>query len=105
MANIIWSEPSLSDLDAIADYIALDNIRAAQRFVKKVFSDVEKLANFPESGRIPPELEGSKYREIIVAPCRIFYRIAQEKVYILYVMRSERSLRRYLIEDRSQKYS
>lgn len=25
MAEVVWAEPALSDLDAIADYIALDN--------------------------------------------------------------------------------
>lgn len=27
MAEVIWAEPALNDLDAIADYIALDNPR------------------------------------------------------------------------------
>jgi plasmid stabilization system protein ParE len=31
MAEIIWTEPALSDLDTIADYIALDKPEA-QRF-------------------------------------------------------------------------
>lgn len=30
MAQIIWSEPALQDMDAIADYIALDNPHAAR---------------------------------------------------------------------------
>jgi plasmid stabilization system protein ParE len=29
MAEVIWTEPALNDLDAIADYIALDNPEAA----------------------------------------------------------------------------
>jgi toxin ParE1/3/4 len=102
MAQIIWTEPALSDLDEIADYIALDNIGAAKGLVKKVFSSVDRLKQFPESGRIPPELENSKYREIIVGPCRIFYRRSDTKVYILYVMRGERLLRKYLIDDREK---
>jgi plasmid stabilization system protein ParE len=31
MAEVIWAEPALNDLDAIADYIALDNPEAARR--------------------------------------------------------------------------
>lgn len=37
MAEVIWSEPALNDLDAIADYIALDNPEAARRLVQKIF--------------------------------------------------------------------
>ncbi len=100
MAQIIWTEPALSDLSEIADYIALDNFAAAQGLVQRVFSSVERLEQFPESGRVPPELSNSQYREVIVGPCRVFYRSEQDKVYILYVMRSERQFRKCLIDDR-----
>ena len=100
MAQVIWTEPALSDLDAIAEYIALDKPSAATNLVQKVFSSTERLEQFSESGRKPPELKESRYLEIIVAPCRIFYRIEADKVYILYVMRSERKLRKYLLNAR-----
>lgn len=100
MAQIIWTEPALSDLDAIAEYIALDKPSAAMNLVQKVFSSTERLEQFPESGRKPSELLKSRYLEILVNPCRIFYRIEDDKVYILYVMRSERKLRKYLLNAR-----
>ncbi|MFZ2404422.1 MAG: type II toxin-antitoxin system RelE/ParE family toxin [Methylobacter sp.] len=83
----------------------LINLMRHARLVKHVFSSVDRLEQFPESGRIPPELGHSKYREIIVDPCRILYRIAQDKVYIVYVMRGERQLRKYLLDDRTQSSS
>jgi toxin ParE1/3/4 len=101
MAQIIWTEPALSDLNDIAEYVALDNITAATQLVKKVFSSTEQIAQFPKSGRQPPELNESRYLEIIVGPCRIFYRIDQQTIYILYVMRSERELRKYLLDERA----
>jgi len=100
MAQIIWTGPALSDLNEIAEYIALDKPGAASYLVQKVFLKTEHLEKFPESGRKPPELKKSRCKEIIVDPCRIFYRIEQEKVYILYVMRSERKLRKYLLSER-----
>ena len=101
MAQIIWTEPALQDLNEIAEYIALDKINAANKLVQKVFSSTERLKKFPKSGRMPPELNNSRYLEIIVNPCRLFYRVEKEKIYILYVMRSERKLRNYLLDDRS----
>ena len=43
MAEVIWAEPALNDLDAIADYIALDNPEAARRLVQKIFERVDLL--------------------------------------------------------------
>ena len=101
MAQIVWTEPALLELDEIAEYIALDKYDAAQELVRKVFSRVEKLKDFPNSGRKPPELpNGSRYREVIVGPCRLFYRVEKSKIIMVYVMRSERILRKYLLEDR-----
>lgn len=102
MAQIKWTEPALNDLDEIAEYIALDKPSAAKNLVQEVFKSVKLLTKFPQSGRIPPELPASDYRELVVGPCRIFYRIEKNKVFILYVMRSERELRKFLLKDREK---
>ncbi|MCK9237321.1 MAG: type II toxin-antitoxin system RelE/ParE family toxin [Thiopseudomonas sp.] len=84
-------------MDAIADYIALDNPAAARHLVQEVFDKTERLADYPVSGRIPPELPNSVYREVVVPPCRIFYRVDKKQVLVLYVMREERQLRVYML--------
>ena len=93
MAEITWTEPALADLDAIADYIALDKPDAASALVKRIFEHVEHLQAYPESGSRPPELKRSRYRQIVEPPCRVFYRYDGGRVYILYVMRAEQLLR------------
>ena len=103
MAQIIWTEPALNELDEIAEYIALDKFDAAQNLVQSVFNRVEQLKRQPKSGRVPPELpKNSIYREVIVGPCRIFYRIEKTKIIIIYVMRSERILRQFVLKDREE---
>ncbi|EHR6003927.1 type II toxin-antitoxin system RelE/ParE family toxin [Vibrio parahaemolyticus] len=97
MAEVIWTEPALSDLNDIAEYIGLENIVAAKQLVKTIFSKVERLQTFPESGRIPSELEHLSYREVVVNPCRVFYKQDGDKVFILFVMRAERDLRKFLL--------
>ena len=94
MAEVIWTEPALNDLDAIADYIALDDPAAARELVQRIFQLVEQLIAHPDSGSKPDELRGWRYRQIVEPPCRIFYRRERDTVYILYVMRGERRLRR-----------
>ena len=50
-------------------------------------------------GTSAPELPNSVYREVVVPPCRIFYRGGDKRVLILYVMREERQLRAYMLEN------
>ena len=102
MAEVIWTEPALSDLDAIADYIALENPAAASELVRRVFEHVDQLTAHPESGSKPLELKRSRYRQIVEPPCRIFYRYDGKNVYILHVMRSERLLRKNRLVRRSR---
>lgn len=97
MAEVIWTEPALQDLEAIAEYIALDNPAAASQLVQDIFDKSERLADFPQSGRIPPELPNSVYREVVMPPCRIFYREDEKRVLVLYIMREERQLRAYML--------
>jgi len=97
MAQIIWTEPALGNLNDIAEYIAVSNIYVAKQLVENVFNKVERLEQFPESGRIPEEIDTLNYREVVVNPCRIFYKIEQNSVYILHVLRQERDLRKFLL--------
>ncbi|WIX32218.1 type II toxin-antitoxin system RelE/ParE family toxin [Salinicola sp. JS01] len=98
MAELLWSQPSLQALDEIAEYIALDNPAAARALVARVLRAVERLVEFPASGRQPPELPGSGYREVVVPPCRVFYRQEGERILIVHLMREERALRRYMLD-------
>ena len=98
MAEIIWTNPALEDLNDIAEYIALSNLLSAKKLVAKIFAKVERLEEFPESGKTPIELSNMNYREVIVNPCRIFYKIDNDKVFILHIMRQERDLRKFLLQ-------
>jgi toxin ParE1/3/4 len=99
MAEVIWTEPALQELDAIAEYIALDHPAAASQLIQKVFDKIDRLGDFPQSGRIPSELPDSVYREVVVPPCRIFYREDKNRILVLYVMREERQLRVYMLDN------
>ena len=59
-------------------FIAEDNPSAAERFVRSVFEVVERLIDFPESGRIVPEFGELAIREVIRKPCRIIYRVGRK---------------------------
>lgn len=101
MAQIVWTEPALDQLDEIAEYIALDKPIAAGVLVQEVFRKIDRLEQFPDSGREPPELPNSVYREVVCRPCRIFYRHEGNTVLILHVMREEMQLRQYLLSEQT----
>ncbi|HEX5036380.1 MAG TPA: type II toxin-antitoxin system RelE/ParE family toxin [bacterium] len=95
--KIIWTEPALQDLDAIADYIALDKPLAARLLVQKVFKQISLLARFPRLGGVPPELKDLPYRQLIIPPCRAFYRVQRKRVFIVAVIRGERKLSKAIL--------
>ena len=94
MAELIWTEPALHDLEAIADYIALDDSEAARRLVQRVFSTSSSLRNSRRAVPARRKCGESRYRQIVEAPCRAFYRYDGARVFVLYVMRGEMRLRK-----------
>lgn len=104
MAEIIWTENALESLDEVAEYIAVSSPSAASKLVVNLFEKVDRLELFPESGRLVEEVKEMGYREVIVNPCRVMYKIEGEPVFILHVIRQERDLRKYLINESSTKY-
>ena len=75
MARVTWTDPALQDLDTIADSIALDKPLAARKLVRTIFAKVSKLALFPRMGSVPPEIPDLPYRQLVVPPCRVLYRV------------------------------
>ena len=74
-----WSPTARLDLRELLAYIAADDPGAARSFARSVFRTIERLPNFPESGRIVPEFNEPTLREVIRKPCRIVYRIRSER--------------------------
>ncbi len=98
MVELIWTEPAIQDLEVIADYIALDKPEAAKKLVSRIFEKVENLKRFPKLGSSPRELHGMSYRQLVISPCRVFYRVEEKKIFILHVMRGEQLLHAGLFE-------
>lgn len=102
MAEVIGTEPALADLDAIADYIALDNPKPARDLVARVFSHVDQLASHPLSGPKLPEIKGWRYRQITEPPYRVIYRHEKNLVHIVHGVRGEHLLDKRLVGRRGK---
>ena len=90
--KIVWSPLALERVEDTARYIAGDNPDAAVRWTEDLFSTVERLADFPNSGRMVPEVGSPRIRELIFGTYRVIYS-AKEQVDILTVRRSSQLLR------------
>lgn len=98
--DVRWSETSEKDLTDIIQYIAGDNPTHAYEVFKKIKQKTSNLLTFPDRGRIVPELQDqgiTQYRELIVSPWRIIYRISERKVYVLSVLDARRNVEDILL--------
>lgn len=93
MKPLFWTEPAASDLEAIHDYIGRDSPTYAKAFVEDLFLAVERVPQFPRSGRVVPELREDKVREIVVGSYRVMYEIGRDAIWVLAIVHSARQFR------------
>jgi toxin ParE1/3/4 len=92
--KIGFAVSAVQDLEAIRTWYTDQQIpEVGERLLRKILSAAERLADFPESGRIVPEFGMASLREIIHPPFRIVYRLDKRGIRIVRVWRSERTLR------------
>ena len=85
----MWTEVAVGDLDQIVDFIAQDNPKTAEKILDKVREQVSKLADLPLRGRVVPEFEKlglHLFREMIISPWRIIFRVTDSQVLVLAVI-------------------
>jgi toxin ParE1/3/4 len=101
--EVEFDADAVTDLNAIADYLAANHSAAAAgAFVTEVVTRIEALATFPFRGAVPRELEivgRRQYRQIVFPPYRILYRVADATVTIVLVADGRRDMQS-LLDDR-----
>ena len=99
--TVEWTETASSDLDRILDFIEQDRPMAALRVLANIERRAAALRTHPQRGRIVPELAALQmrsYRELVITPYRLLYRIAERMVYVLGVFDGRRNLEDLLLE-------
>jgi plasmid stabilization system protein ParE len=85
VAEVIWSPQSILDLESIKSFIASDSPHYAGLVVQRLVVAVERLALFPNSGRIVPEFGDPSIREVLWRSYRLVYRLVGDNVEIVTV--------------------
>ena len=90
---VTWSIPSREDLKLIYEYIARDSTFYAKKVIKNIVTRAMGLIDFPEIGRVVPEIGESNIREIFVYSYRIIYQVSANGVEILTVIHGKRNFK------------
>ena len=93
--RIHWSPLAQERVVEAASFSYRDRPGAAEQFVEDIFASVERLKEFPESGRVVPELGRENTREVFLKRYRIIYRLNHGVVEMLTV----RHMRQLLDEE------
>ena len=97
--NILWTKQAALDLEEIYEYIYLDKPDTAQKILNKIKTSCITLKNNPEKNRIIPDIREIgllDFRELIVAPYRILYKLTKNEIYIFAVVDGRRDMESFL---------
>ncbi len=98
--KIIWTSVAENDLKNIIEYISVDSPQNAIKILEKIKKKASNLYTLSERGRIVPELQGQgilQYRELVIPPWRLIYRIDERKIYVLSVIDSRQNVEDILL--------
>ena len=91
--KVTLAESAVRDLDEIvAHYKEQGAPDVGADLVAEILDRIESLSDYPDAGRVVPEFESPRLREMIKPPFRIVYRRDKERVRVVRVWRSERLL-------------
>jgi toxin ParE1/3/4 len=84
--KVVWTDLAKQHLQLIFDHIEPQSEIYAQRAVNKIVSRADDLGTFPEMGRIVPEYNNPRVRELLVSPHRVIYAIREDRIDVIGVI-------------------
>lgn len=94
--DVQLSRSAEADLERIYRHLAeKHSFDLAERWIERILEKIASLERFPDRGAVPQEIEAlgvSRYRQLLVAPYRLFYRIVDDKVVITLIADGRRDL-------------
>jgi toxin ParE1/3/4 len=89
---------AIRDVDDIWEWIASDDLAAAERWTRHIVEATDRLIEFPNSGTPRPELAAG-VRSIAVGRYVVLYRVGPDSVDIVRVVHGARDLAGLLGDD------
>jgi plasmid stabilization system protein ParE len=91
--QVIWSFEAAADLEALAEFVGRDSPSYAAAFVQEILQASHSLKEFSARGRIVPEMDDPRIRELFVRGYRLIYDMGGSQIIILGVIHGKRDLR------------
>lgn len=92
--KILVSDSALSDLKEIKAYYLEEGVsHIGDEFVSGIIQRIETIPDNPDIGRMVPEFNVTKVRELIYGPYRVVYLRERESIHVVRIWRSERLLK------------
>lgn len=99
--RVFWAKVARRDLSFIVSYLADESPQAALAVLDRLERKSKTLGTLAERGRIVPELARLHvvaYRELVVPPHRVIYRVQGRRVLVVAVLDSRRNLEDVLLD-------
>jgi plasmid stabilization system protein ParE len=96
VASIHWSLDAEEDLARIITGMRQSSPPAAHNFLVQLFSTLDRLEQFPASGRVLREMGNPNLREVIFRNYRVFYLALDDEVFILHILHGSMDIAREL---------
>ena len=93
MSGYAFHPDARGDLDEIWDYIAADNLEAANRVITEILDAIRAVVPFPHSGHRRPDLTARPLRFLIVREFLIAYAPDEKPLWVIAVMHGHRNPR------------
>jgi len=92
VTRIVWTLEAISDLESVRDFIGRTSPHYGNVVAASLVESMDRIMDFPRSGRIVPELQREDTREVIHGLYRIVYRLLDDErvAEVLTVLRSSR---------------
>ena len=93
MSRFVLHPEARADLDGIWEYIAADNLDAADRVLEEIYSTLMSLVRFPQQGHTRPDLTSRPLRFQVVRDYVIAYAPDEKPLAVIAILHGRRNPR------------
>jgi plasmid stabilization system protein ParE len=93
MSGFVFHPEAYKDLDEIWEYIAADNLEAADRIIEEINDAIRGLTRFPHQGHRRPDITSNPIRFRVVRDFLIAYAPEEKPLVVLAVLHGRRNPR------------
>ena len=99
--SVYWTKSAKQDLREIIDYISKDSKKNALKILNRITQQSAELKQMPFRYRVISEFQDlniESYRELIISPWRIIFKVVNHKVFVVAVLDGRRNIEDILRE-------